>query len=128
MAQQSKTVLVVDDDIDLAKMVELLLTTAGYEVILAEDGQSALDQLAKQWPSLILLDMKMPGMDGWEFAREFHSKYDRSLPIIVFTAAEDAKKRAQEIGANDYLGKPFEIDDLITMVERYTTQPASKNA
>lgn len=127
MAHPHKIILVVDDDVDLAKMVELLLTTAGYEVVLAEDGQAALNTLAHQWPSMILLDMKMPGMDGWEFAHEFHAQYNRAIPIIVFTAAEDAKKRAQEIGANDYLGKPFDIDDLIAMVERYSAQSPSSS-
>lgn len=63
--------------------------------------------------------MKMPGVDGWEFAREFHARHDRLAPIIVFTAAENARKRAEEIGADGYLGKPFDIDDLIRIVEKH---------
>ncbi|MCL5263817.1 MAG: response regulator [Chloroflexi bacterium] len=119
MAEERKAVLVVDDDVELVKMVEILLEGAGYRVITAAEGQEALDKVAKGMPEVILLDMKMPGMDGWEFAREFHARHDNLAPIIVFTAAEDARKRAQEIGAESYLGKPFDISDLISIVERH---------
>lgn len=119
MANQGRAVLVVEDDIDLRGMVQLLLEGAGYRVLTAGEGGEALQKIAQEMPGLIVLDMKMPGMDGWEFAREFRARYDRRAPIVVLTAAEDARKRAEEIGAEDYLGKPFEIDELLHKVEKY---------
>ena len=119
MEAAKKPVLLVEDDLDLLGMVQLLLSGEGYEVITATNGREALDQVAQAMPGLILLDMKMPIMNGWEFAREFRARYDRQAPIVVLTAAEDARKRAEEIGAEDYLGKPFEIDDLLRIVTRY---------
>jgi DNA-binding response OmpR family regulator len=119
MAQEPRRVLVVDDDADLVTMVEILLDEAGYRVDTAYDGQQALDRVALEMPDLILLDMKMPGMDGWSFAREFHARHDNHAPIIVFTAAEDARQRAEEIGARSFIGKPFEIDDLIAIVDAH---------
>ncbi len=118
MAEKRGAVLVVDDDPDLLNMVELLLDAEGYRVDTARDGEEALQKVAQELPALILLDMKMPGMDGWTFAREFRNLYDRRAPIVVLTAAEDAQKRAEEIDAQAYLGKPFDIDDLIRIVEQ----------
>ena len=87
-------------------------------------GQEALERVAQEMPAVILLDMKMPGMDGWEFAREFRDRYDHLAPIVVLTAAEDARKRVEEIGAEGYLSKPFEIDDLIRAIERHAAHRA----
>lgn len=119
MAGKARSVLVVDDDVELLGMVQILLEEAGYRVITAIDGQDGLEKVAQEMPAVILLDMKMPGTDGWQFAREFRARHDRQAPIVVLTAAEDARKRTEEIGADDYLGKPFEIDDLVRIVERH---------
>ena len=119
MTENTKTILAVDDDIDLLGMVQLLLEDAGYRVATAADGQEALEKVAAELPDLILLDMKMPGMNGWEFARVFRERYNHLTPIVVLTAAEDARKRAAEVGADGYLGKPFDIDDLVRIVERH---------
>ncbi len=116
---ESKVVLVVDDDIALLDMVEMILQGAGYRVTTAAEGEEALAKVAQEMPDVILLDMKMPGMDGWEFASEFRARHDRRAPIVVLTAAEDARKRAEEIGAEGYLGKPFNIDDLVSIVRRH---------
>ncbi len=116
MTGKASSVLVVDDDAELLGMVEMLLDGAGYRVVTAADGQDGLDKVAQEMPAIILLDMKMPGKDGWQFAREFRAKYDHQAPIVVLTAAEDARKRAEEIGAEGYLGKPFEIDTLLRVV------------
>jgi len=115
-------VLVVDDDFDLLEMVQTLLEIGGYRVVTAMEGGEALQRVAEEMPAVILLDMKMPGMDGWEFAREFRDRYDHQAPIVVLTAAEDAAGRAAEIGAEGYLGKPFDIDDLLRTVEKYVVK------
>ncbi len=119
MGSEKRPVLLVEDDFDLMGMVEMLLSGDGYRVVTAANGREALDRVAQEMPGLILLDMKMPVMNGWEFAREFRARYDRQAPIVVLTAAEDARKRAEEIGAEGYLGKPFDIDDLLYIVQRY---------
>jgi len=119
MAGERQAVLVVDDDVDLLEMLELLLEGAGYRVVTAGEGREALQKVAQEMPGMILLDMKMPGMNGWQFAHEFRAKYDHCAPIVVLTAAEDARRRAEEIGAEGYLGKPFDIDDVIRIVGRH---------
>ena len=118
MARNHKVVLVVDDDVELVTMVEMVLNGAGYQVITAFEGREALNLVDKEMPDVILLDMKMPGMDGWGFAREYRSRYTSCAPVVVFTAADDARRRAEEIGAEGYLGKPFDIDDLIDVIEK----------
>jgi CheY-like chemotaxis protein len=110
--------LVVDDDRDLLDLMTLILGDAGYETLVAENGRDALAMVARQMPDLILLDMKMPVMDGWEFAREFHAHYDSQVPILVITAAADAGRRAKEIRADGWIGKPFDVDELLASIQR----------
>lgn len=112
-------VLVVEDDQDLLSLVEMILRDAGYEVDVAADGAQALERVAARMPGVILLDMRMPVMNGWEFAREFRARHGRAAPIVVVTAAEDARARAQEIGADAWMEKPFDLDDVVRMVERF---------
>jgi len=113
------TVLVLDDDRDLSTLVTYILEAEGYRVRTAPDGRQGLEAIEREMPSLILLDMKMPVMDGWTFAREFRARYDARVPIVVLTAAEDAMKRARDVGAVDWVGKPFDLDVLIDVVGRY---------
>lgn len=113
-------VLVVDDDADMLAMVEMVLGSEGYEVVTAPNGEVALDRVREQMPALILLDMRMPVMDGWRFAEEFRARFDRRAPIIVMTAAENAKARAEEIKAESYLAKPFDLEALFSCVRQYT--------
>jgi DNA-binding response OmpR family regulator len=119
MATKVHAVLVVDDDPHLAQLVAYALEDEGYAVEMAGDGQAALASVAQRMPDLIILDMKMPVMDGWAFAREFQSRYDYQAPILVFTAAEDARRRAQEIGAAGWIAKPFDLQRLIDEVARH---------
>jgi len=108
--------LVVDDDPDMRELVGEALVAKGYRVLEASDGEDALQQIAGAEPQLILLDMRMPIMDGWEFARVFRERYGQRIPIVVMTAAEDSKQRASEIGATNNLGKPFELARLYKVV------------
>lgn len=96
----------------------MVLADAGHRVRTAPDGRAALAAVAAEMPGVILLDMRMPVMNGWEFAREFRSRYGRACPIVVVTAAENARLRAEEIGAEDWLAKPFDLDDVLYTVER----------
>ncbi|MDA8219052.1 MAG: response regulator, partial [Dehalococcoidales bacterium] len=99
-------------------LVAFVLEAEGYQVRTACDGCEGLAAIEKTLPALVLLDMKMPVMDGWEFARELHARYDHRVPIVVFTAAADAGRRVAEVGAVDWVGKPFDLDALVAVVRR----------
>ena len=112
------SVLVVDDDDDIREVLEMALEEQGYVVSQASNGREALEVVSQEMPSLILLDMKMPVMNGWEFAAELGQRYAQRAPIVVISAAEDARRRAAEVGAQGWIGKPFELDDLLEIVKR----------
>lgn len=116
---RSRSILVVDDDRDLLMLVAFVLESEGYQVETSSDGQQGLDAVSRSMPGLILLDMQMPVMDGWAFAREYHSLHNSGAPIVVLTAADDAKRRAEEIGAVGWIGKPFDLDYLVATVGQY---------
>jgi two-component system response regulator MprA len=112
------SVLIVDDEEAILDMLREFLAAEGYEVGVARDGVDALDAVAKRSPSVILLDMKMPRMDGWRFAEELR-KRGHDVPVIVMTAAHNARQSADEIRANDHLAKPFaSLDEVLAKVER----------
>jgi CheY-like chemotaxis protein len=111
-------VLVVDDDTSILDTVSAILSGEGYDVVSAATGQEALAAVARKQPLLILLDMRMPVMDGWAVARALHEQ-GINVPIVVMTAAESAKRWADEVGAEGYLAKPFGLDELLATVERF---------
>jgi CheY-like chemotaxis protein len=116
----SKTILVVDDDSDILSLIVMLLEGEGYTVETAHNGREALQRVEQHLPDLILLDMNMPVMNGWEFARQFHARGSGQVPIVVLTAAEDARQRAAEIDATGWVGKPFDLEELFDAVQKYT--------
>ena len=116
-------ILVVDDDPDLREFLRLMLTSMGFEVTSAANGREALDVMDGHDPDLILLDMKMPVMNGWEFCRALERR-DARPPIVVLTAAPDRAARAAEARADGWLGKPFEYDELEATVRRFAPHPA----
>lgn len=110
-------ILVIDDSEDMQALVKRALTKRNYQVVLASNGEAALEQIKSQLPSLILLDMRMPVMNGWQFVKNFRNLYGRRVPIVVMTAEEDSRLRADQVGADSYLGKPFESEELYQVVE-----------
>jgi urea transport system substrate-binding protein len=119
MTDYKQKILVVDDDEDIRFAVKTLLELNDYEVTTAQNGQEALD-IITQNPTkhdLIILDMKMPIMDGWQFASAFTEKFDHTTPIVVLTAAADAKKRAQDINAAGWIDKPFSMTEFLAVVK-----------
>lgn len=113
----SALVLVVDDDDDMLELECNALEKAGYRVARARHGGEALERLDDgEKPSLVLLDMRMPVMDGWTFAKALRERHGRRIPIVVVTAAQDSKLRADEVGAEGELGKPFELGKLYDVV------------
>ena len=115
-------ILVVDDDATILVSVAELLELEGYAVATAGNGAEALELTRSLQPGLVLLDMRMPVLDGWAYAREAR---DRGLQprIVIMTAAHDARRWADEIGADGYIPKPFEADELILTVERIVGRP-----
>ena len=116
-------ILVVDDDPDLREFLRLMLTSMGFEVTSAANGREALDVMDGHDPDLILLDMKMPVMNGWEFCRALERR-DARPPIVVLTAAPDPAALAAEAHADGWLGKPFEYEELEATVRRFAPHPA----
>jgi CheY-like chemotaxis protein len=119
MSATAGDVLIVDDDRDMAEVVKAVLDSEGYRCRVASNGQQALEQVAAAMPGLVLLDMLMPVMNGWECAHELRLAYGRGLPIVVMTAAEHADSRRNQAEADDVLSKPFELDDLLRIVATY---------
>ncbi len=111
-----KQVLVVDDDEYIRELVQMALADEGYDVITAGHGQEALRVAEAQRPMVILLDMQMPVMDGWEFARVYRELPVPHAPIVVMTAAREATERCSQIDADRCLSKPFDLDELYRIV------------
>jgi DNA-binding response OmpR family regulator len=111
-------VLLVDDDRTLLSVLSRRLTREGYQVRTATSGQGALHALEQGWPAILIVDLMMPGMDGFELCRRVKRIAD--LPIIVLSAvdASEAKVNALERYAEDYVTKPFDPDELVARVQR----------
>ena len=116
-------VMVVDDDPDILEALSEILEVEGFDIRRARNGQEALERLGPPPPQLILLDLMMPVMDGWEFARRLHQREDGRIPIIVLSADRNVGAKAHELGAVGHLAKPFELSELLEMV-RSSLRPA----
>jgi chemosensory pili system protein ChpA (sensor histidine kinase/response regulator) len=116
------TVMVVDDSLTVRKITGRLLVREGYHVALAKDGIDALEQLLELVPDVVISDIEMPRMDGFDLVRNIRAdKRLSKLPIIMITSrtAEKHRSHALEIGASDYLGKPYDEDELLTLIAGY---------
>jgi len=109
--------LVVDDDRGIRETLTAALELDGYEVAAAPDGAAALDHLEGERPVLVVLDIMMPGMDGFAFADELRRRGLRAgLPILVLTADGRAREKAARVGAEGWLAKPFDVAELLDRV------------
>lgn len=118
-------VLVVDDSITVRRVTQRLLTREGYRVALAADGLQALERLAEELPAVVLSDIEMPRMDGFDLARNIRADSRLAhLPIVMITSriAEKHREHAKELGVNHYLGKPYSEEELLSLVKHYCTQ------
>jgi CheY-like chemotaxis protein len=111
-----KRVLVVDDDPSIRELLSTALEDDGYEVVPARNGEDALSVCERWRPDVIVLDLMMPVMDGWTFAKRLHETDD--IPIVVLSAANDLERHAKALGATDVVGKPFDLDQLLPKVAR----------
>lgn len=127
LAARLPIVLVVDDSLTVRKITSRLLEREGYKALTAKDGLDALQVLATVNPDVILLDIEMPRMDGFEFARTIKADNRQNMiPIIMITSrtAEKHRNHAQELGVNEYLGKPYQDDELMALIAQYTAHIA----
>jgi chemosensory pili system protein ChpA (sensor histidine kinase/response regulator) len=124
-------VLVVDDSLTVRRVTQRLLTREGYRVTLAKDGLEALERLAEETPMIVLSDIEMPRMDGFDLVRNIRMDARwREIPIVMITSRIAQKHRdyAMELGVNHYLGKPYSEEELLSLVVSYTRQTAERDA
>ena len=121
-SSQLPLVLVVDDSITVRRVTQRLLKREGYRVALANDGLQALERLQEEVPAVILSDIEMPRMDGFDLARNIRGdERTKAVPIIMITSriAEKHREHARELGVDHYLGKPYSEDELLSLVRSY---------
>jgi len=113
-------ILVVDDDEDIRNLVAVMLKAEGYQVVLASTGKEALETLEKELADLIVLDVMMPGLDGWEVCRQIKSNAcTREIPVIFLTVRQQPLDRiigTEVLHASGYIYKPFEREELISTI------------
>ncbi|MBG9389487.1 hybrid sensor histidine kinase/response regulator [Caenimonas aquaedulcis] len=118
-------ILVVDDSITVRRVTQRLLAREGYRVAMAADGLQALERLAEEKPTVVLSDIEMPRMDGFDLARNIRADERlKDLPIIMITSriAEKHREHARELGVDHYLGKPYSEEELLSLVKHYCAQ------
>lgn len=117
MAVSKQKILIVDDDSNIAELISLYLTKECYDTMTVGDGESALDAVDSYQPNLILLDLMLPGIDGYQVCREVRTK--SQVPIIMLSAKGEVfdKVLGLELGADDYMEKPFDTKELVARVK-----------
>jgi len=116
----SKKVLIIDDEPDLIRLLSYNLSAQGYEPLAAKDGETGLAQAQRHLPDLIVLDVMMPGMDGWEVCKALRrDTRTAAIPILMLTARADEADKVVglELGADDYLTKPFGLRELLARIK-----------
>ncbi len=121
------TILIIDDDQDLARIVQLSLEREGYQTAIATSGLAGLQEAYRLQPDLFILDIMMPGMDGWEVCRRLREM--SNVPILMLTAkgTEADIVRGLQIGADDYLTKPFSVAELIARIQALLRRAGSQS-
>ena len=120
-----RTVLIIEDEKLIIVSTQMVLEAAGFRVESATNGEDGIAKAKSLTPDLILLDIMMPGIDGWEtLTRLKRDPETATIPVIIFTAREHARghQKSAEMGAADYFRKPFEPDELIELVEKHVGQ------
>ena len=110
-------ILVADDDQNICELIRLYLEKEGYSVVIAHDGEEAVEQFSAEAPDLVLLDIMMPKLDGWQVCREIRKS--SNSPIIMITAKGETfdKVLGLELGADDYVVKPFETKEIVARIK-----------
>jgi DNA-binding response OmpR family regulator len=115
------TILIVDDDPNVRELVRVNCAARGFDVLIAGDGVEALRVVEQRTPELIILDVMMPEMDGWEVCKQIRDRYQDSIRIVMLTAKDTARDKIigkNILKADEYITKPFDIDELLATVTR----------
>ena len=113
--RDKKKVLLVDDERAILKVLSIKLRISGYDVVTAPGGQEALDLVKSECPDIMLLDVIMPGIDGFGVLEKLRTFSE--LPVIVFSARPENAQNALTLGANDFMAKPLDVDDMVKRME-----------
>jgi DNA-binding response OmpR family regulator len=120
-----KRILVVDDEPDIVALIRLKLMREGFEVVEAHNGEAAIKMVTRSRPDLIILDIMMPGMNGWEVNERLKANPEyRDIPVIMLTALDelDEQFKSLQAGVRDYVTKPFNFDELVSSVRRVLSE------
>jgi CheY-like chemotaxis protein len=123
-----KTILVVDDEPTIRMLVAASLDGGAYRVLEAGDGYEALDLVGMEQPDLVLLDIAIPGLDGFEVCRRLKTELSPHVPVLLLTgfAQQTHRERAREVGADGFVAKPFSPAALVTLIDRtLATEPVA---
>ena len=123
--QQTPLILVVDDSITVRRVTQRMLQREGFRVVLAVDGLQAIEKLSQEIPAVVLSDIEMPRMDGFDLVRNIRADSKlKHLPIVMITSriAEKHRELAMELGVNDYLGKPYSEEGLLAVLRQHTAK------
>lgn len=118
MTEKKRRILVVDDEQTVRNFLQRVLATAGYTVITASDGLEALEKMSQFDISLVLLDVMMPGLDGFEVLDHMR-QYEENFPVIMLTGIQEATTKVDSLtlGADDYITKPFSVEELLARIK-----------
>jgi DNA-binding response OmpR family regulator len=130
--EKSRRVTYIEDDQEMIDLVEMILTRRGFQVRSAQGGRNGLDMIFQDPPDLVLLDLMMPGMDGWEVYQQLKATEKTSnIPVIVVTAKAQAIDRVLGLHSakvDDYIAKPFRPQELVDSIERVLTRAAQERS
>src|SRR6266581_4875553 len=113
---EHRRILVVDDEPQITRVLRTSLSSQGYDIRVANDGETALEILKDWTPDLVLTDLSMPNMDGLELCRQLRAKYEMPIIVLSVKSQERAKVQALDVGADDYVTKPFSMSELVARV------------
>lgn len=117
----AKEILVVDDEPNMIDIAQAVLEEKGFRVTGVHGGKECLERLKERKPDLILLDIRMPGMDGWDVLKEIkRDKRTKAIPVMIYTVMEKSldERTLRERGVEEYIVKPFKLEDLVRKVEK----------
>ncbi len=115
-----KKILLVDDEQAILRVLSIKLKISGYDVVTASGGQEALDKVDSENPDLMLLDVIMPGIDGFQVLQKLRTFSE--LPVIIFSARPENARKAMDLGASDFISKPLNVDILVKIIESLLAQ------
>lgn len=124
---QNEKIMIVDDDVNICELLRLYLEKEGFSTVIVNDGLSAVDMFTKESPSLVLLDIMLPGLDGWQVCRKIRA--NSSVPIIMLSAKGETfdKVLGLELGADDYVVKPFDTKEVTARIKAVLRRTSVQN-